>query len=487
MVYSAYMAKKNDKTYSVTQATTLVKVALEDSLPPRMTIVGEISGWKQYNSGHCYFSLKDEGSILPCVMWKSSFAKTKFAPENGMSILATGNIDVYPQQGKYQFYADRLAPVGAGKLQLAFDQLVQKLREEGLFDDQHKKPLPTYPMRIGMVTSASGAAVMDIADSIYNRWPCAKLLLYPVRVQGEGAADEIAKAIRKVNLRNKELALDILIVGRGGGSLEDLWAFNEEVVARAIFKSKIPIISAVGHEVDFTVADFVADARASTPTKAGIIAVPDRDEILERLDGAKQRLRSTVDGKAALSTQNLETILASAVFRNPYYAVNNASQRIDELSARLGDSARRIFLNQREKLNIAQQRIARIEPHRLLGAKTVDLDRLKNACRTAANNRITAEKSTLNGLQMRLNRAFETGLTKNKLQIATIAGKLTGLNPKSVLQRGYSITTNKNTGNVVTKAADIKTGELLITELSDQSRIESTVKSTISPKKREED
>ena len=477
------MARKNDKTYSVTQATTLVKVALEDCLPPRMTIVGEISGWKQYGSGHCYFSLKDENSILPCVMWKSSFAKTKFVPENGMSVLATGNIDVYPQHGKYQFYVDRLNPAGVGKLQLAFEQLVAKLREEGLFEDEHKKPLPVYPMRIGMVTSASGAAVMDIADSIYNRWPCAKLLLYPVRVQGDGAADEIAMAIRKVNRRNKELGLDILIVGRGGGSLEDLWAFNEEVVARAIFKSKIPVISAVGHEVDITVADLVADARASTPTKAGVIAVPDRDEILGRLDEIGRRLRLTVDGRIALGGQNLETILASAVFRNPYYAVNNASQQVDELSVRLGDSARRIFSDQRARLNAAQQKIARIKPHRLLGAKRVELDRLTNACRAGADNRIGGEKRALEGLAVRLNRAFEGGLTKNKLQIAAIAGKLAGLDPKSVLQRGYSITTNKNTGKVVTTAANIKTGELLITELSDQSRIESTVKSTILPKK----
>jgi exodeoxyribonuclease VII large subunit len=278
------MAKKELTIYTVSQVTSLIKAALEEAMPAKMVVAGEISDWKiHYSSGHCYFSLKDESAVLPCVMWASDFKDVKFRPENGLAVLAKGFIDVYPPQGKYQFYVERLEPAGVGALQLAFEQMRKRLQAEGLFDEKHKRPLPKYPMRIGILTSESGAALYDIKDSIHNRWPCARLFLYPVPVQGEGAAEEIAAALRYVNRHNNKLKLNVLIVGRGGGSLEDLWAFNEEVLARAIFASKIPIISAVGHEVDITIADLVADARASTPTKACVIAVPDIKEVLKQI------------------------------------------------------------------------------------------------------------------------------------------------------------------------------------------------------------
>ena len=448
------MAKKELATYTVSEVTTLVKVAIEGGVPSRFTVLGEISGWKQYGGGHCYFSLKDEGSILPCVMWKSKFSKTKFAPENGMSVLATGNVDLYEPQGKYQFYVDRLAPGGVGQLQLAFEEMVKRLRAEGLFEDEHKKAIPAYPMRIGIVTSESGAAVMDIADSIYNRWPCAKLLLYPVRVQGDGAADEIATAIRKINRGNSELRLDVLIVGRGGGSLEDLWAFNEEVVARAIFKSEIPVISAVGHEVDISIADLVADARASTPTKAGMIAVPDMAEVLDRIAEAENRLRMRAAGKVELCGQGLETVLASSAFKNPYLIVNNAGQRVDELSGK----------------------IARIEPHRLLSAKRVELNGLVSACRAKMTETVGGGAKRVESAAGGLERAFGGVIAKKKLQITALDNRLRGLDPKSVLGRGYSITTNKSTGKVVTSAEDVTRGQTLVTEVADRSVIESEVK-----------
>ena len=261
--------KNGTRIYTVSQVNTLIKTVLENGLPGRLTITGEITDWKLHHSGHCYFSLKDENALLPCVMWKSSFSKLRFEPENGMAVLGTGFIDVYEPQGKYQFYVERMEPAGVGALQLAFEQMVRRLEAQGLFDEAHKKPIPPYPQRIGILTSESGAAIEDIKDSIWNRWPCVRLLLYPVPVQGEGAAEEIAAGLRDINRRNKELKLDILIVGRGGGSMEDLWAFNEEVLARAIFDSKIPVISAVGHEVDTTIADLVADRRAFDANKSG--------------------------------------------------------------------------------------------------------------------------------------------------------------------------------------------------------------------------
>ena len=450
------MAAKKAKIYSVSQINSLIRVALEENLPSTLQVSGEISDFRHHGSGHCYFLLKDEGGVLPCVMWASSFKKVKFAPENGMAVLAKGHIDVYPAGGKYQLYVNKLEPAGVGALQLAFEQMVKRLQKEGLFKDEHKRPIPPYPTRIGVLTSESGAAVADITDSIYNRWPCAKLLLYPVPVQGEGAAEKIAAAIADVNRRNKQLRLDVLIAGRGGGSQEDLWAFNEEVLARAIYASRIPVISAVGHEVDTTIADLVADARASTPTKAGVIAVPDMQEVLERVSQAQMRLTLNAKQKLALSSQHLQTIRASAVFKTPGWMLGNPIQQVDELAAKLADSAKDLFAALRRRLDKAFARVLQIEPHRLIGAKRLQLNNLSNT----ANQRISSV------------------LAGKKLQLAAAASKLAAMDPKSVLSRGYSITTNKRTGKVVTKADDVNTGDLIITELARKNLIESRVQET---------
>jgi len=421
------------KIYTVSQVNSLIKVVLEESLPPRLIVRGEISGWKHHTSGHCYFSLKDESGILPCVMWASKFRNVKFSPEDGMAVLATGHIDVYTIGGKYQLYVDKLGPEGVGALQLAFEQMYKRLKAEGLFEEKYKKSLPAYPERIGILTSESGAAVHDVIDSIHNRWPPAGLFLYPVPVQGEGAAEKIAAALRDVNRRNKELKLDILIVGRGGGSLEDLWAFNEEVLARAIFDSKIPIISAVGHEVDTTIADLVADARASTPTKAGVVAVPDMQEVLEHVDNLKKRLGSQLK-----------------------FLVYSAEQQSDELCVRLESSVKQLLAEARAKLHAGFQQIVKIEPHRLLGKKAVDLNNLKNQA----------------------NAAIQAIINNCRMQLTAKENLLAGLNPKSVLQRGYSITANKKTGLLIKSSEDVKIGDLLITELAEENLIESKVINT---------
>ncbi len=446
------MAKKQPSIYTVSQITTLIKVALEETLPSKIIVSGEISGWKIHSSGHCYFSLKDEGAVLPCVMWASSFKNVKFKPEDGLAVLAKGFIDVYPPQGKYQLYVEKLEPAGVGALQLAFEQMRKRLEAEGLFDEKYKKPLPAYPARIGIVTSESGAAVHDITDSIQNRWPCAKLFLYPVLVQGEGAAEDIADAIKKINSRNNKLKLDILIVGRGGGSLEDLWAFNEEAVARAIFASQIPVISAVGHEVDVTIADLVADARASTPTKAGVIAVPDITEVLANIKGLEKRLSQNAKASLQLAKQSLLTILAGHIFKNPLVMVLNKEQQLDELHLSLISSLKQLLAAVKERLHLAFEQIRKLEPHRLLAAKAIELNNLQN-------RNLAASKNILNKLN---------------LQLTGFAGKLTALNPKSVLKRGYSITTSK-AGKVIKKADDIEIGDIMITELAKENLIESKV------------
>ena len=453
LIINGQMAKQEIRIYSVSQINSLIKAALEEKLPARVIVAGEISDWKHHTSGHCYFSLKDEKTVLGCVMWKSKFVKVKFEPANGMAVLATGHIDVYPPQGKYQLYVDKLQPEGKGALQLAFEQMYAKLKAEGLFKDEYKKPLPPYPRRIGILTSESGAAVQDIKDSIHNRWPCTKLFLYPVPVQGEGAAEKIASAIRDVNRRNKQLKLDIIIVGRGGGALEDLWAFNEEVLARAIFDSQIPVISAVGHEIDTTIADLVADARASTPTKAGMIAVPDRREVSGQLAAAADKLKDDIKAKLKLAQQNLETILASAVFRNPLFAVRSAEQQLDEISTELAGSIKNLLAKVREKLHNSYEKIVTIEPHRLLKEQTIKLNNLRNRTKTAI-------KAVINN---------------GRIQLTAQENRLAGLNPKLVLKRGYSITTNKETGLLVRRPADVKIGDLLVTELGGENLIESKV------------
>ncbi len=429
----AIRMRNRTKIYTVSQVNTLIKVVLEESLPPRLIVRGEISDWKHHTSGHCYFSLKDESGILPAVCWASKFRNVKFSPEDGMAVLATGHIDVYTVGGKYQLYVDKLEPEGVGALQLAFEQMYKRLKAEGLFEEKYKKPLPAYPERIGILTSESGAAVHDIIDSIHNRWPPAGLFLYPVPVQGEGAAEKIAAALRDVNRRNKELKLDILIVGRGGGSLEDLWAFNKEVLAKAIFDSKIPVISAVGHEVDTTIADLVADARASTPTKAGVVAVPDMQEVLEHVDNLKKRLGSQLK-----------------------FLVYSAEQQSDELCVRLESSVKQLLAEARAKLHAAFQQIVKIEPHRLLGKKAVDLNNLENQA----------------------NAAIQAIINNCRMQLTAKENLLAGLNPKSVLQRGYSITANKKTGLLIKSSEDVRIGDLLITELAEENLIESKVINT---------
>lgn len=452
-IIAVSMADQKPKIYSVSQVTSLIKTVLEETLPSKFVVTGEISDWKHHTSGHCYFLLKDENSVLPCVMWAGKFRKVKFQPENGMAVLGTGFVDVYPPQGKYQFYVDKLEPAGVGALQLAFEQMVRKLQAEGLFDDVHKKPLPLYPRRIGILTSESGAAIHDITDSIHNRWPCAELFLYSVPVQGEGAAEEIAAAIRDVNRRNRTLRLDILIVGRGGGSLEDLWAFNEEILARAIFDSQIPVISAVGHEIDTTIADLVADARASTPTKAGVVAVPDIQEVMQHLANAESRLLNQAKATLKLAQESLKTILASSTFQKPLLIVRNAEQQLDELGTELADSIRLLLVEAKEKLHTAYEQIVKIEPHRLLAGQTVSLNNVKN-------------RATL---------AMRAVINECQVQLTAQANRLAALNPRSVLQRGYSITRSKKTSLVVRSLDDIEIADLMITELAEEKLIESKV------------
>jgi exodeoxyribonuclease VII large subunit len=449
-------AKPQLPVLTVTQLNTLIQVALEEKLPPRLSLRGEISDWKRHSSGHCYFLLKDADGQIPCTMWASKFREVKFRCENGLAVLATGHVDVYIPGGKYQFYADKLEPAGVGALQLAFEQMRRRLEAEGLFDPAHKRPLPRYPMRIGVVTSRSGAALHDIAESIFHRWPCARLVVFDAPVQGEGAADRIAAAIAKANRMRKRLGLELLIVGRGGGSMEDLWAFNEEATARAIYASVLPVISAVGHEVDVTIADLVADARASTPTRAGVIAVPDWREELAKLQSLGRRLAINTHSQIQHGRNRLATVLASRVFRSPLGPVQIAAQRVDELALRLTAVWKDYLAWLKERLEHIRAMVQRIEPIRLLS-------RQHTAVQTLDGRNQTAIVRILN---------------KNQLQLAALENRLQALDPRSVLNRGYSITINKRTGRLVTDIEQVQTGDLLTTELAKGQKIRSRVEKT---------
>ena len=314
--------------YSVTELTREIKLLLEATIPV-VWLEGEISNLKFHTSGHLYFSLKDKDAQIPCVMWRNRNVALTFSPQDGMKVLAMGKISVYEKRGYYQFDAVKLQPAGIGELQMAFEQLKQKLLEEGLFDEQFKKPIPPYPERIGIVTSPTGAAIQDLVNILNRRFPGIEISLKPVKVQGVGAALEIASAIDEFNDYG---AVDVLIVGRGGGSLEDLWAFNEEVVARAIFRSRIPVISAVGHEIDFTISDFVADLRAPTPSAAAELAVPDRIELLNQIRNYQKRIVEITASQIQYEKERLKNLVNSYGFLRTPDRIRQHQQRLDELT-----------------------------------------------------------------------------------------------------------------------------------------------------------
>ncbi len=318
---------------TVTELTAGIRTLLEEAFP-YVSVSGEISNYKRHSSGHAYFSLKDDRSQLRCVMWRSANRKLTFEPEDGMEVLAQGVLSVYEVQGQYQLVAQRLKPVGAGALQAAFERLKARLEQEGLFREEHKKPLPSFPERVGVVTSGSGAAIRDIIQVLRRRAPWVTIILRPAPVQGEGAAAEIAAAIEEMNDYGE---VDVLIVGRGGGSAEDLWAFNEEAVVRAVFKSRIPVVSAVGHETDFTLTDFVADHRAPTPSGAAEIVVRDLRELKDRADGVLRRLCGGMAAYMDLHRQRVAALVSSYGLRRPVDQIGQYAQYTDELTRRLAD------------------------------------------------------------------------------------------------------------------------------------------------------
>lgn len=352
------------QVFSVTELNNRIRGLLElDPVLRNLCVQGEISNYKVYSSGHHYFTLKDSESSLSCVMYRYSAASLRFRPENGMKIRAFGKVDVYPRDGSYKLYCSSLEPEGTGDLQIAFEQLKAKLEAEGLFRPEHKKPLPAFPETIAIITSGSGAAVHDMIRILGHRWPMTKVVVLPVRVQGVEAPPEIVGAIRYANEFH---VADLIITGRGGGSIEDLWAFNDERVARAIFASEIPIISAVGHEPDVLISDYVADRRASTPSNAAEISVPDWREMRDSLDSLDIRSRQAVQKKLSQLAQRLDNLRTKRVLNDPTVYIDNRRLELDYRSEKLAAALERELAGKRRSFETLGASLDAMSPLRVL-------------------------------------------------------------------------------------------------------------------------
>ena len=383
----------NEKYLTVSAVTRYLKAKFDiDENLQTVYLKGEISNFKAHTSGHFYFSLKDENSKINAIMFRSNASKVIFKPADGMKVLVTGRISVYEAMGSYQIYVDEMLEDGVGNLYIAFEQLKKKLQAEGLFDEALKKPIPRIPKRVGIVTASTGAAIRDIMTTIKRRFPICETILFPTLVQGENAKDDIVRNIK----RAEDYDLDVLIVGRGGGSIEDLWPFNEEIVARAIYDCKIPVISAVGHEVDFTIADFVADLRAPTPTAAAELAVPNMSDLKKHIDQLSIRLNEAIYKKVNYLKLYLDSVKNSFVIKNPGVMFENRKQSLDLMNTKLNEL--------------------------MLGK----VDKMKNELEKIKKSYVLTNPKLL--------------YKDNVVCLKNIIDKLELLNPLNILSRGYSIT-----------------------------------------------
>ena len=418
---------------TVSQLTTLVRGVLEENFE-HVWVEGEVSNLAMPGSGHFYFTLKDAGAQLRCVMFRASARQLRFKPKDGMGLIVRGRMTVFEPRGDYQLIVEYLEPQGIGALQLAFVQLKERLAREGLFEESRKKPIPRLPQRIGVVTSATGAAIHDILHVLDRRFANVEVLISPVKVQGEGAAQEIAGAIRDFN-RYRDI--DVMIVGRGGGSLEDLWAFNEEAVARAISASRIPVISAVGHEVDFTIADFVADLRAPTPSAAAELVIKSKEELEAGLTALSHRLRIAMIHRLAVVSGELENLARST--KAPSMLLGRLAQRLDHLSERLSAAVREGMLRRAERLVFSRNHLRLVTP-------AVQVERAREL---------------LLSLEARGENAIQRVLDRSREAAAVSAGKLQSLSPLLTLSRGYAIACRLPDKKVVRDGRTLKPGDRL--------------------------
>lgn len=450
--FGDFMSKEQSKALTVTQLTEKIRGNVEHI--GLVWLTGEISGLKCHTSGHIYLTIKDGENQIAAIVWRRVAKKLATDLKDGIEVLVSGEISVYGPQSKYQIYVKSIEPRGAGALLIAFENLKKKLSAEGLFDRKRKKTLPKMPKKICIVTSPTGAAVQDILNVINRRFSALEILIYPVRVQGDQASKEIADAIEFINTSSELCDVETLIVGRGGGSPEDLWAFNEEIVARAIFRSKIPVISAVGHEIDFTISDYVADRRALTPSEAGELAVPRYDQVLRDLKTKERQLHLSMMNKLHLAKSNVNRLGSSRCFTKPQDRIDQYYQTLDILEQRMKNCVtkfvkdKHIVISQLYGQLVAQRpsnRVIRYQEH---------LESLRSRLHTAMNKRLELEKNKMKGL----------------------SAHIEALSPLGILSRGYSITYTEKGEEVVKSSKQVEPGEYIWSKFSDSWILSQVVK-----------
>ncbi len=431
------------KIFTIKQINRYIKMRMDaDDILQNVWIRGEISNFKHHSSGHMYFTLKDEESRLRCVMFASANQRLAFMPREGTRVIARGSITVYERDGAYQYYVAEMQPDGIGNLYLAFEQLKQKLAKEGLFAEERKRPIPRFPRAVGVITSPTGAAVRDILTTLQRRSPATPVIVYPVAVQGVHAVPTIVKAIETMN-RLQEV--DVLIVGRGGGSLEELWAFNEEPVARAIAASRIPVISAVGHETDYTIADFVSDLRAATPTAAAELSVPHHLELKQQLAYQEQRLYRSLRTLLQSKQETLERLQSSPYFLHPRRYMLESAERLDRLTQQLQYTLTAYTGRIRERRLQLDHRLARHNPLERIGYMRKDLQ----------------------SIQQQLVRAVQNRSRLSQQRFAALIKQLDALSPLKVMERGYSVVYDEQEQTVLNSITQVQPGDIVKIRMKD--------------------
>lgn len=436
---------------SVTELTRQVRDILESRLG-EVWVEGEISNYRKQSSGHHYFTLKDDRAQLACVMFARAYsARSGLILKDGMQVQTFGRLTVYEARGQYQLVAELVQTKGQGLLQAKFEALKRKLQAEGLFDPEHKKPLPSFPRRVALVTSGSGAALQDMLNVLQRRSPWLRILICPVRVQGEGAAGEIAEMIRYIDRHRVTLAIDVIIVARGGGSLEDIWEFNEEVLARTIYGSELPIISAVGHEIDFTIADFVADLRAPTPSAAAELVAPSQEALLNSLAAKQAALVRLAKQAVEVGLLRLNRLKEARGLRHPKTLVQDRQQKVDQIEVRLLQLLRWTVEHHRTHTNRLSSLLQAYRPAQVVSRRRADVA----------------------AVQARLGHAVKYQLERVKQRLLSVQRSIALLGPEQTLQRGYSIT-RKTSGEIVQRSSEVEAGEEILTRLA-EGELRSTV------------
>ena len=464
------------RIYSVTELNRLIRQTLENQLG-RVFVEGEISNLSRPASGHLYFTIKDADAQISAVMFRGNQTTLKFEPKAGTQIQASGDITVYEKGGRYQIIIRKMIEAGKGSLHVQFEKLKKALAEEGLFDEGLKQDLPVLARRVGVVTSATGAAIRDILNVVSRRYPNLHVQIAPVRVQGEGAAEEIAAAI---DLLNERAEMDVLIVGRGGGSIEDLWSFNEECVARAIYRSTIPVISAVGHETDFTISDFVADMRAPTPSAAAELVVGRKDEFEEHLNGMERRLAIAIQTSVKALRNRVLLAARSYVFREPGNMVMQARQRVDRLYMQMSHSLDERRRHVRQRLQELTLRIEPVTRQQLVRVRQLLAD-AQSEMAHASIRQVGEHRVSLERLGDRMAHAMAMRRERSRRDLERLQSQLKALSPAAVLERGYSVT-RKADGTIVRSSDEVAMGDRLYTRVA-SGTVESEVKGTDHGKK----